>query len=87
VEQGSSICRECADVGVGVKSGSKFLYQFHSLRKDPNYELRKFSFHFEEYRDLSIWKMQILDERHLLIQYGSGPLLLKCRDEEHSGGL
>lgn len=29
--------------------------------------------------------MQILDERHLLIQYGSGPLLLKCRNEESPG--
>lgn len=53
--------------------------------QNPDVELRRFAFHFEEYRDLAMWRMQILNERHLLIQYGSGPQLYKCRDEESPG--
>jgi hypothetical protein len=29
-----------------------------------------------------MWRIQVLDDKHLVIQYGSGPLLLKNREEE-----
>nr|CAG4651641.1 EOG090X028J [Triops cancriformis] len=36
-----------------------------------NYELRRFYMHFEHFRSLRMWKMQLLDEVHLLIKYAS----------------
>ncbi|CAK9141834.1 unnamed protein product [Ilex paraguariensis] len=32
---------------------------------------KKFFFHFQDYVDLIIWKVQFLDRRHLLIKFGS----------------
>lgn len=37
---------------------------------DP-YEIRKFYLHFENFKALKLWKMQLLDENHLLIKYAS----------------
>jgi len=34
-------------------------------------KLRYFHNHFEEYRALCIWKMQLLDDHHLLLKFGS----------------
>ncbi|KAH7520868.1 hypothetical protein FEM48_Zijuj08G0191400 [Ziziphus jujuba var. spinosa] len=42
---------------------------------DPNlraqYVKKKFYFHFQDYVDLIIWKVQFLDRHHLLIKFGS----------------
>ncbi len=38
--------------------------------KDAAAKLRSFYFHVPDYMALCMWKMQILDERHLLIKYG-----------------
>ncbi|WAQ99130.1 DET1-like protein [Mya arenaria] len=35
------------------------------------YELRKFYQYFEQFASLKMWKMQLLDENHLLIKYAS----------------
>jgi len=34
-------------------------------------DVRYFHHHFEEFRSLRIWKMQLLDDTHLLLKYGS----------------
>ncbi|CAA0836874.1 Light-mediated development protein DET1 [Striga hermonthica] len=43
--------------------------------KDPalrmQYLKKKFYFHFQDYADLGIWKVQFLDRHHLLIKFGS----------------
>jgi hypothetical protein len=38
--------------------------------KDSAAKLRSFYFHVPDYMELCMWKMQILDGRHLLIKYG-----------------
>lgn len=49
-----------------------------SIRKEENDETmriqslkKKFYFHFQDYVDLIIWKVQFLDRHHLLIKFGS----------------
>lgn len=45
------------------------------------YELRKFFLHFENFKALKLWKMQLLDENHLLIKYASEEVVtLKSSD-------
>ncbi|KAL5556179.1 hypothetical protein UlMin_038415 [Ulmus minor] len=41
----------------------------HSLR--VQHLKKKFYFHFQDYADLIIWKVQFLDRHHLLIKFGS----------------
>jgi len=45
------------------------------------YELRRFYQFFEQYASLKMWKMQLLDENHLLIKYASEDVVtLKIQD-------
>lgn len=47
---------------------------------DP-YEIRKFCLYFENFKALRMWKMQLLDENHLLIKYASEDVVtLKSTD-------
>lgn len=47
---------------------------------DP-YEIRKFCLYFENFKALKLWKMQLLDENHLLIKYASEDVVtLKSTD-------
>lgn len=39
--------------------------------RNRRYELRKFYKFFEEYKNVRLWKMQLLDENHLLLKYAS----------------
>lgn len=61
-----------------------FLYR-RALRisqdtRDP-YEIRKFCLYFENFNSLRLWKMQLLDENHLLIKYASEDVVtLKSTD-------
>lgn len=51
-----------------------FLYRQAKRRADvlgDKYDLRKFYQFFEEIRQLRMWKMQLLDDNHLLIKYAS----------------
>ncbi|XP_066141886.1 DET1 homolog isoform X2 [Euwallacea fornicatus] len=41
-----------------------------STTKDPT-EVRKFFHYFENFKSLRMWKMQLLDENHLLVKYAS----------------
>lgn len=48
--------------------------------KDP-YEIRKFYQYFDNFQNLRIWKMQLLDETHLLLKYASEDMVtLKITD-------
>ncbi|XP_030470851.2 light-mediated development protein DET1 isoform X1 [Syzygium oleosum] len=46
---------------------------------------KKFYFHFQDYVDLIIWKVQFLDRHHLLIKFGSvdGGLLVSRNADQH----
>ncbi|XP_014661580.1 PREDICTED: DET1 homolog isoform X2 [Priapulus caudatus] len=46
------------------------LYRRSQATGEPS-ELRRFFQHFDQFRNLRMWKMQLLDESHLLIKYGS----------------
>ncbi|XP_030749680.1 DET1 homolog isoform X2 [Sitophilus oryzae] len=51
---------------------------------DPT-ELRKFYLHFDNFNSLKMWKMQLLDENHLLIKYASEEIVtLKQTDANSS---
>lgn len=61
-----------------------FLYKraayLSEFKKDPT-ELRKFYHYFENFLALKLWKMQLLDEDHLLIKYASEDVVtLKSTD-------
>lgn len=61
-----------------------FLYrralQISKETNDP-YELRRFCLYFENFKALRLWKMQLLDENHLLIKYaGEDVVTLKTTD-------
>ncbi|XP_044267998.1 DET1 homolog [Tribolium madens] len=52
-----------------------------SKRDNSPLEIRKFFHHFSNYNALKLWKMQLLDENHLLIKYASEDVVtLKCTD-------
>lgn len=64
-----------------------FLYK-RALREsqesnDP-YELRKFYQYFENFRALRLWKMQLLDENHILIKYASEDVVTLKSNEPNS---
>lgn len=48
------------------------------------YELRKFYQCFENFRSLRLWKMQLLDENHLLIKYASEEVVTLKSNEPNS---
>lgn len=61
-----------------------FLYrraaEISSRTSDPT-ELRKFFHYFDNFNSLKMWKMQLLDENHLLIKYASEDIVtLKSTD-------
>ena len=47
-----------------------FLFN-RATQMDTAYELRKFYQYFDQFLALRMWKMQLLDENHLLIKYAS----------------
>lgn len=49
-----------------------------------NYPLRKFYQFFDQYRQLRIWKMQLLDENLLLIKYASEAVVTQKAHEPNS---
>ena len=56
------------------------LYSRAKHSRSP-YELRKFYQYFEQFVALKMWKMQLLDENHLLIKYASEDVVtLKISD-------
>lgn len=61
-----------------------FLYKraLHiSQESNSQYEIRKFCLYFENFKALRLWKMQLLDENHLLIKYASEDVVtLKSTD-------
>ncbi|CAG9759628.1 unnamed protein product [Ceutorhynchus assimilis] len=55
-----------------------------SQTRDPS-ELRKFFHYFDNFNSLKMWKMQLLDENHLLIKYASEEVVtLKQTDSNSS---
>ncbi len=46
-----------------------FLYRRAAAAADARYEVRRFHQYFDQFRALRLWKMQLLDERHLLLKY------------------
>ena len=64
-----------------------FLYRraLDLCAKDNNaYELRRFYQFFDQLRALRMWKMQLLDERHLLIKYASEEVVTLRSSEPNS---
>lgn len=55
-----------------------------SKRIDNNYPLRRFYQFFDQYRQLRIWKMQLLDENLLLIKYASETVVTLKAHEPNS---
>lgn len=47
-----------------------FLYR-HAVKEGTPYAKRKFYQYFDQFKALRMWKMQLLDENHLLIKYAS----------------
>lgn len=43
---------------------------------DDKYDLRKFYQFFDQYRQLRMWKMQLLDDNHLLIKYANEEVVM-----------
>ena len=64
-----------------------FLYKrackLAELDKNP-YEIRRFYQYFDQLRSLRIWKMQLLDENHLLIKYASEEVVTLRSSEPNS---
>ncbi|XP_017786088.1 PREDICTED: DET1 homolog [Nicrophorus vespilloides] len=55
-------------------------YSISQRTNDP-YEIRKFYQYFENFKSLRIWKMQLLDENHILLKYASEDVVtLKSND-------
>lgn len=57
-----------------------FLFKMAKLKYDEcgdNYELRKFYQLFDQYKDLKIWKLQLLDDHNLLIKYASEEVIMQ----------
>jgi de-etiolated-1 len=48
-----------------------FLYNRARAAPDPTQAIRTFYFQFEQYTSLVMWRMQFLDDFHLLIKFGS----------------
>ena len=48
------------------------------------YEIRRFYQYFDQLRSLRIWKMQLLDENHLLIKYASEEVVTLRSSEPNS---
>lgn len=48
------------------------------------YELRKFFLYFENFKALKLWKMQLLDENHLLIKYASEEVVTQKSTDANS---
>lgn len=46
--------------------------------------LRKFYMHFDQFKELRIWKMQMLDENHLLLKYASEDVVVLKTTESNS---
>lgn len=64
-----------------------FLYKRATQEsKDTNdpYELRKFYQYFDNFKSLRLWKMQLLDENHLLIKYASEDVVTLKSNEPNS---
>ena len=57
-----------------------YLYNW-SMKQESKEALRRFYQHFDQFRLLRMWKMQLLDEDHLLIKYASEDVVtLKVTD-------
>ncbi|KAK6188362.1 hypothetical protein SNE40_004548 [Patella caerulea] len=55
-------------------------FLFHKAKNDP-YRLRLFYQYFDQFKALRMWKMQLLDENHLLIKYaGEDVVTLRTPD-------
>ncbi|XWS39637.1 hypothetical protein CRYUN_Cryun18bG0072100 [Craigia yunnanensis] len=59
-------CREDDELFINSSSQAR-CYCFHRVQCRK----KKFYFHFQDYVDLMIWKVQFLDRHHLLIKFGS----------------
>jgi len=44
----------------------------------------RFCCHFDQFRELRIWKMQLVDETHLLIKYGTEHMVTQRALEPNS---
>ncbi len=51
---------------------------------DNPYEVRKFYQYFDQLKNLRMWKMQLLDESHLLIKYASEEVVTLRSNEPNS---
>lgn len=64
-----------------------FLYRraakISKSEKNP-YELRRFYQFFENFKNLRLWKMQLLDENHLLIKYANDEVVTLKATEPNS---
>lgn len=57
-----------------------FLYR-RAVKEGTPYALRRFYQYFDQFKTLRMWKMQLLDENHLLIKYASEEVVtLKIND-------
>ncbi|XP_048737715.2 DET1 homolog [Ostrea edulis] len=58
------------------------VFLFHRAQGEgTSYALRRFYQYFDQFKVLRMWKMQLLDENHLLIKYASEDVVtLKCQD-------
>lgn len=64
-----------------------YLYKRAKLKQDINndkMELRLFYYFFDTYKQLKMWKMQLLDDNHLLIRYASEDVITFNAQEPNS---
>ncbi|XP_066994090.2 DET1 homolog isoform X2 [Anabrus simplex] len=83
---GSSIPRPFREVTINSLKHRLLVFLFKralhisNATKDP-YELRKFYQYFDQFKALRMWKMQLLDENHLLVKYaGEDVVTLKASE-------
>lgn len=83
---GSNVYRPFRDATINSLKHRLLVFLFKRAKhisdttSDP-YELRKFYRHFDQFKSLRMWKMQLLDENHLLVKYaGEDVVTLKASE-------
>lgn len=76
------VIRPYAEQTINSLKHRLMVFLFHRAQAEgTSYALRKFYQYFDQFKVLRMWKMQLLDENHLLIKYASEDVVtLKCQD-------
>ncbi|GLH03507.1 hypothetical protein R5R35_014388 [Gryllus longicercus] len=88
-QSGSHTYRPFSEVTINSLKHRLLVFLFNrakniSERTNHPFELRKFYQYFDQFKSLRMWKMQLLDENHLLIKYASDDVVTLRATEPNS---